>query len=139
MKKRRAISLIFTIVITFLIIIGFSVIVYRGCALMLFKKTYPDDLLNIAYYRLKIFREIAIWALSVWVILFSLYFLWKRYNKKALITFIILNIIGIICLILEFIFFGKLNWFGFYFSFACHVLVAAIILVIGLLSLAKKK
>ncbi len=91
MKKIKS-HIISTIIIVVLVL-GVSLITYRCYSYWGIKKLYPSDTININFFRLKIYREIAVWILTILPITYLFHVVTDNYKKWQTYLLLAINVI----------------------------------------------
>lgn len=91
MKKIKS-HIISTIIIVILVL-GVSLIIYRYYSYWGIKKLYPSDTVNINFFRLKIYREIAMWILTILPITYLFHVVIDNYKKWQTYLLLAINVI----------------------------------------------
>lgn len=91
MKKIKS-HIISTIIIVVLVL-GVSLITYRCYSYWGIKKLYPSDTININFFRLKIYREIAVWILTILPITYLFNVVTDNYKKWQTYLLLAINVI----------------------------------------------
>lgn len=91
MKKIKS-NIISTIIIV-VIVLGVSLIIYRCYGYWGIKKLYPSDTVNIKFFLLKIYREIALWIFTILPITYLFHVVVGNYRKWQTYPILAMNVI----------------------------------------------
>lgn len=91
MRKLKA-HVISTIIIV-VMVLGVSLIIYRCYGYWGIKKLYSSDTVNINFFLLKIYREIAIWIFTVLPMTYLFYVVTGNYKKWQTYLLLAINVI----------------------------------------------
>jgi hypothetical protein len=116
------------ILFSILFVVGLSLFFYRLSGYNFIKEIYPDDGINIAFFMLKVLREVALWFVTCMPITFLVFHLMSYRDKITYILSAVQIIAHIVGLALLVTFCNNVNKTGGIITF---VLYAAVVLVVA--------